>query len=308
VSGWRAALVALAVGAVVLGLGWAIPRLGAGGDEGPEPTSAPGLVLACVPTLEPACRQIAASSGASFSTWEAGDPLPERGVVVAPAADLPEGTQPGPVVAESPVVIGAWGERASILRSRCGTLDLACVGAALGESWEELGGDDSWGSFKIGLADPTDGQADLLAWSVASGLGTPRLIGESLRLVSSDDARLAAELVLFGDARADLVIGTEAAIAGQFENAIGRGGRLEVYYPAASPWVEYVAAGQGRGSSGLIEALGAAAAEAAFKAAGVRVPGGTGGLPNGLGTPGAEQPPPDATTRATLIAAWEDLR
>lgn len=307
-SGWRAAVVALAVGVVVLGLGWLIPRLGGEGDGGPEATSASGLVLACVPTLEPACRQIASAAGASFAVWEAGDPLPERGVVVAPAADLPVGTEAGPVVAESPIVIGAWGERASVLRLHCGTLDLSCVGEALGTDWVDLGGDDAWGAFKIGLADPVAGEADLLSWSVASGLGTPRLLGATLRLPSSDDARLAADLVLFGAARADLVIATEAAIAAQFENAIGRAGRLEVYYPATSPWVEYVAAGQGRGSAGLIEALAEPAAREALNAAGVRTPGGTGALPAGLGEPGTRQPPPDAATRATLIAEWEELR
>lgn len=311
-SGWRAALLALAVGGAVLLTGFVVGRPADPGTGPSTPTtdSDPGgLVLACPDALRSPCMGAAQALGLTFQPYRPGDPIPDRTVVLAPAADLPDGVTPGPVVGRSPVVISIWRERAQRLASSCGTIDGACLGSALGAEWTELGGPEAWGPFKLGLADPTTGEADLLAFSVAAGLAEPAALAGSLRLVADTDARLIADWVLFGDSRADAVVSTEVAVAGQFENAVGRGGRLEIFYLATGPWVEYVAVGEGRGSGGLVDELQGPEAMAAFAAGGLRPASGEpGGLPEGLGSPGSVTSAPDDATRAKLIDQWNSIR
>ncbi len=308
-SGWRAALVALVVGGLILGAGWLIPRLGSDEEDAP-PTDEDisGLTLACVPVLSPACDAIGAELDVRVVSWEPGRSLPDRYVLLAPEADLTGGLQPGPIVAQSPIVIGAWLDRSSILLSRCGTLDLQCVASSLGRRWETIGGNDAWGDFKIGLADASSSDAGLLAWSAIQPLADGQRLSQSLRLVTGDDDSLTRDLVLFGDSRADLVITTEVAVFNQFQNAIGRGGRLEIFYEPSGPWVEYVAVAGGFGSGGLIERLGDRDVGALFAAAGVRPAMGSYGYPEPIGEPGSKAPPPDPATRGTLIEAWERTR
>ncbi len=209
---------------------------------------------------------------------------------------------------QSPIVIGAWLERSQVLQARCGDVDLGCLGSALGATWESLGGNDAWGDFKIGLADPSTSEAGMLAWSITEPIAGASDLRSSLRLVTTDDARLTSDLVLFGDSRADVVITTETAVFGQMQNAIGRGGRLEVFYPAASPWLDYVAVAAGFGSSGLLEDLQEPAIGQVFAGAGVRPVRGSVTYPPELGTPGTKSTPPDQGTRATLLEAWERIR
>jgi hypothetical protein len=152
----------------------------------------------------------------------------------------------------------------------------------------------------------------MLAWSYlepgVAAAGAP--LRDSLRLVTASDARLMADLVTFGDSRADVVVTTEVAVAGQFANAIARGdGRFEIGYPESGPWVEYLAVAIGRGADGLVETLAGEEAGRRFTAAGVRpVSGVVGGLPEGLGEAGSKTPVPDPATRATLESSWEELR
>jgi hypothetical protein len=118
-----------------------------------------------------------------------------------------------------------------------------------------------------------------------------------------------ADLVAFGDSRADVVVTTEAAVMAQFQNAINRGGRFEIGYPASGPWIEYVAVGNGRGADGLIETLLSEDAGTRFTAAGLRPAAGVvGRLPEGMGTPGEKSAVPDDAERATLTSQWEDIR
>ncbi len=304
-SGWRAALVAVAVGAVILAAGFVF-----GGDDGPSiPEDAGGVSLACAPGLEIACRAVAIELGVAYRAWLVGAEVPDRTVVVAPAADLPVGLEAGPVILRSPVVIGAWRQRALVLLSRCGALDFECVSDAMGKGWMEMGGSAEWGDFKIGLADPQLSEEGMLAWAAASPLADADTLSLSITLVAPSAGRLASDMVLFGDSRADLAITTEAALAGQMANAPGRGGRIEVFYPVSSPWVEYVAYGRGRGTSSLIERLGSVELEPVWAAAGVRsAQHEVTGLREGLGEPGVAAPAPDADTRARLIDDWKEVR
>jgi hypothetical protein len=309
-SGWRAALVALIVGAVILGIGYLIPRLGADAappDDGDaEDTS--GVVLVCAPVLHQACQAVADELDLDTARLEPGRSLPDRHVLVAPASELPEGSEPGPPLVRSPIVIGAWLERSQILSARCGTIDLDCLAGAVGERWEDLGGNDTWGDFKLGLASPATSESGVLALAMLTPAVERSDLAASLRLVARDDARLTEDLVLFGDSRADVVVTTEVSVFNQMENAIGRGGRLEVFYPASSPWVEYVTVAKGFGAGRLVDRLSDPAILRLFAGSGVRPVTGTWDLPPGLGTAGATAAPPDSGTRATLLEVWEQLR
>ena len=308
-SGWRAALVALIVGGLILGAGYLLPRLGDDAtDPSPPDEDISGLTLACVPALANACESIGSELDIGVTTWSPGRTLPDRYVLLAPAADLTEGIEPGPVIARSPIVIGAWLDRSSILVARCGTLDLECVASNVGRQWDSIGGNDAWGDFKVGLADPTASEAGMLAWASIQPLADRQRLSQSLRLVTPDDDSLTEDLVLFGDSRADLVITTEVAVFNQFQNAIGRGGRLEIFYPASSPWVEYVAAADGFGSGGLVDQLGDPAVGQLLAAAGVRPATGSYGYPEPLAQPGAKASVPNDAARGTLIEAWERTR
>lgn len=306
-SGWRAALVAIAVGAVVLTAGYVLT-----GDRGGEVgvVDGGGAGLACSPGIEHACRVVASRLEVEYRPWSAGSTLPDRTVLLAPAADLPDGLAPGSAVLRSPIVIGAWRQRALVLLSRCGSIDLSCIGGVIGMTWDEVGGSAEWGDVKLGLADPNRSEEGLLGWVAAADLSQDReAMSLSITLVASSDARLVGDMVLFGDSRADLAITTEAALAGQMANAPGRGGRIEVFYPALSPWVEYVAAGEGRGTQSLIEELSSQDLAEVWSASGVRSAiHQTSGLMEGLGAPGNASPAPDEATRARLLEEWKEVR
>jgi hypothetical protein len=316
-SGWKAALVAAVVGGAVLFAGWLVPRLGeVGASEPPGTTTADGpdvevdddVVLACVPALESACTAVGAAVGVPVDTWEAGDAFPESGVVLAPRSELGDEATEATPVAQSPIVVAGWRTRWQPLEVFCDdTIDAACLARALDRPWPELGGSSAWGTLKLGLAD-VETEAGLLAWSLLQPHLGGGSISSPLRLEAATDAELMADLVLFGDSRADVVITSEVAVLSQFQNAIARGdGRMEIGYPDSGPWVEYFAAAFGGAGENLVEVLAGEEVGAALTAAGVRpVDGMAGPTPEGMGEPGSASPSPDAAARATLIQAWEE--
>ena len=109
-SGWRAAIVAAVVGGVILLVGWLMSRDG-GTDIDPTVTTAAapsgGATLSCPLALESACRDLATHLGAGYVPFD-GSPPGDDVVVLAPAADLPEGLEPGPVTARSPIALMVW--------------------------------------------------------------------------------------------------------------------------------------------------------------------------------------------------------
>jgi len=115
------------------------------------------------------------------------------------------------------------------------------------------------------------------------------------------------EVAQFGPSRADAVITTEVAIAGQLEN-VWDVGRLEVYYPDPGPWVEYVAAGRGSDAVRLAERLLTPEVQSRLPVLGLRPASGEAtGLPGGLGSPGQPFGPLGSAERDALLAAWQNL-
>lgn len=308
---------ALVVGGGILLAGYFVSRPDAGTPATASTIEAnvdlgSDFTLACAPGLETACSNVAEALGIESESWSAGEALPERGVVVAPAADFEAGTELGPTLVESPVVFAGWRDRWQILELACADqVDAACIIDASGKTWTELKGRSDWGDFKLGLADAARSEPALLAWSVLAPevAGNEAGLASALRSVGPTDAQLMADLVAFGDSRADVVVTTEAAVMAQFQNAINRGGRFEIGYPTAGPWVEYVVVGNGRGADGLIETLRTEDAARLFTAAGVRPVAGTvGKVPEGMGTAGEKTASPQAAERGTLTSSWEDIR
>lgn len=310
-SGWRAGLVAAAVGGLILIVGIIVHAVGGDdGEPGTTTTAAPGEVtLACVPALEEVCADLGATLGVATSTYRPLDGPAEGTVVIAPPGDVP-GALDSVLVARSPIAIAVWRERAVILAPACGgTITKACLEGAYGRQWGDLGGDVAWAAFKVGLADPMRSAAAMEAWRlVVDSGGVPAGLDASLRLRAADDAALMLEVAQFGPSRADAVITTEVAIAGQLEN-VWDVGRLEVYYPNPGPWVDFAAVAWGSDAERLVERLLSADIQARLPALGLR-PGNDApatGLPAGLGVPGQPFAPLDAAEREALLAAWQDL-
>jgi hypothetical protein len=309
---WRSALIAAVVGALVLLAGYLIDRPpGEGGSSSTVQEAADGAVLACAAALRPACDALASELGTTAGTYRPGTDPGSGTVVIAPAADLFSGLEVGAAVARSPIAIAVWQARAGVLSAHCGgSINLACLSAAYGEAWEDLGGLQSWGGFKLGLADPTASEGGLAAWRAVAGSGVPPGLKTGLRLTADDDAGLMSDVLLFGTARADVVVTTEVAIAGQLANAPGRGGRLVVSYPDPAPWVEYVVGTSGgRGTNNLIEELLSDEVQSRLGAFGLRpVRAETTGLADGLGAPGVALPALDEPGRVALLDSWNVLR
>ncbi len=268
-------------------------------------------MLACPAALRPACEDLAAALGTTARLYRTGsDPGPGT-VVMAPAGDIAPTLEIGDEAARSPIAIAVWQDRDGVLKNHCGgAVDLTCLSPIYGDPWSDLGGLDGWGGVKLGLADPTTSVAGMAAWQAVAAAGVPPGLDAALRLTADDDAALMEDLLLFGTARADVVVTTEVAIAGQLENAPGRGGRLVVWYPDPAPWVTYVLGSSGgKGTDDLIEGILSSDTQARLGTFGLRPSrGNAAGLPDGLGTPGAAMPDLDEAGRAALLDAWNDLR
>ncbi|HEX5671516.1 MAG TPA: hypothetical protein VFY46_02225 [Acidimicrobiia bacterium] len=306
-SGWRAGLVALAVGGVFLAAGWALTR-----DDVPvnpsSTTADPGeadVTLACPAAFELVCDQLAARFQAAHVTYRLGAEIPDGTVVVAAVADIPAGLAVTPF-ARSPIAIAVWQERSPALLRGC-DINIACLIGQAGVPWSELGGPTSWGVVTLGLADPAEGIADLEAWRLFVEGGANADTGSNVRLSAPDEGRLMADLVLF-PSRADVVVTSEVAIASQLQNAIQRTGRLAVFYPDPTPYVPIGAYGEGRAARNLIEDLNTPELQALLGSLGMRpLTGEAQDLMDGLGSPGGELAPVDVAQKETLVQAWNQL-
>ena len=175
------------------------------------------------------------------------------------------------------------------------------------ETWEDLGGPRTWGTMLLGLADPTEGFADLEAWRLVAASSPPSGFGEFVRLRAPEGGQLFADLVLF-PSRADAVVATEAAIASQLENARSRAGRLVVFYPDPGPFVAIAAYGEGRAVQNLVERLMAPDIQALLGSLGLRpTTGEATSLLRDLGTPGSEMPALTEVEKPTLISGWQSV-
>lgn len=307
-SGWRAGLVALALGSVVLAAGWLFTR-----DTGPVvpgTTTVPidaDVTLACPPAYDLVCDGFASRLGASRTAYAAGTEIGDATLVIAPAGDFPAGVTPTDF-ARTPIAIAVWQERAPALQRGC-DISIACLIDQAGVSWSDLGGPASWGTVALGLADPAEGTSDLEAWRlfVDAGAAGQDAFAQSLRLRAVDEGQLTADLVLF-PSRADAVVTSEVAIASQLDNARQRAGRLAVFYPDPSPFVRVAVYGEGRAARNLAERLSGEDLQALLGSLGLRpLAGEPVDLLEGLGTPGGELAGVDPARREALVGSWLEV-
>jgi hypothetical protein len=305
-SGWRAGLIALALGGLVLGIGWVVTRDGSPSVSTTVPgVENPEIALACPSALQLACDSLAQVLGTSRRSLPTGE-IPSDTLVINFAGDMaPElGAQ---AFARSPIAIAVWGERAPTLETICGAIVVECLVDNAGRTWKDLGGPATWGTLLVGLADPTEGIADLEAWRLVAAAGPPADLGEWVRLRAVDGGQLLADLVLF-PSRADAVIASEVAIASQMENARARAGRLVVFYPDPAPFVVVGAHGEGRAARNLVDRLMAQDIQALLGSLGLRpLTGEATNLLRDRGTPGAELPAVTEAEKPALIASWQSL-
>jgi hypothetical protein len=219
------------------------------------------------------------------------------------AADL--GDLAPTVFARSPIAIALIGERASALERACGGITVACLVDNAGRDWADLDAPSSWGSIGLGLADPETGVGDLEAWRLVAAANPPTEFGDSVRLRAEDVGDMMLQWAQI-TTRADAVVAVEVAIAGQLENFINRAGRLEVFYPDPTPYVQVAAYGQGRAARGIVDQLNSPDIQAMLGSLGLRpVTGEAQGLLEGLGTPGAEMPPLPPSEAPAVVAKWD---
>lgn len=306
-SGWRAGFVAVAVGGLVLAIGWVVTRDGSPASSTTTVTGVenPDIALACPPALLLACDELAEVLGTSRRSLPTGE-VPADTLVINFAGDLaPElAAQP---FARTPVAIAMWGERSPTLERACGVVDIQCLVDNAGQTWDDLGGPANWGTMLLGLADPTEGVADLEAWRVVAAANPPPGLGEWVRLQAPEGGQLLADLVLF-PSRADAVVATEAAIASQLENARARAGRLVVSYPDPGPFLTISAFGEGRGARNLVERLLSPEIQSLLGSLGLRpTTGEATDLLRDLGTPGAELPAATEAEKPGLISSWQSV-
>jgi hypothetical protein len=298
-------LVAVALGAIVLVVGWFINR--------PDPSDPPtttdpvvdsDLLLACSTAFELVCDELASRHGLQRADYSIGAEIPEDTVVIGFAADLPaEAT----AFARSPVAIGVWAEKAGTLENACGAVDPACLVEQAGTPWDEIEGSSDWGIVRLGLADPETGIADQEAWKLIASQNPPPGFGEFVPLRQESDGRVLSEMVLF-PSRADIVVASEVAIGSQLENARGRAGRIRVYYPDPGPFLTVSAFGEGRAAGNFIELLAGPETQALLGSLGLRpISGEVVDLMQDLGTPGAESAGITDAEKAALVASWDSL-
>jgi hypothetical protein len=304
-SGWRAGAVAIALGAVVLAVGWFLNRPDPGDPTDPtDPVVEADLTLACSPTFTLVCDELAASNGFATESYVIGNPIPEDSVVIGFAADLPpEAT----AFARSPIAIGVWAEKSGTLENACGVVDPACIVEQAGTPWADLDGSPDWGMVRLGLADPETGIADQEAWKMIAAQGPEAGFGQFVPLRQTSDGTVWSDMVLF-PSRADIVVSSEVAIASQLENARNRAGRIRVYYPDPTPFLPVAAVGDGRAASNFIETLLTPESQSLLGSLGLRpLTGEATGLMQDLGTPGAEAAGLTETEKSSLIASWDSL-
>jgi Bacterial extracellular solute-binding protein len=305
-SGWRAGLVALVVGGLVLAFGWVATRNGSPATSTTVPgVENPDVALACPPALQLACDGLAQALGTSRRALPQGE-VPADTVVVDFAGDI-SGELAAQPFARSPIAVAVWGERAPTLEEACEVIDVDCLVANAGETWEDLGGPATWGTMLLGLADPTEGIADLEAWRLVAAANPGPELREWVRLRAPEGGQLLADMVLF-PSRADAVVTSEAAIASQMENARARAGRLVVFYPDPAPFLQIAAHGEGRGAQDIVERLLSEDIQALLGSLGLRpLTGEATNLLRDLGTPGAEMPAVPEADKPALISGWQSV-
>jgi ABC-type Fe3+ transport system substrate-binding protein len=157
-------------------------------------------------------------------------------------------------VLETPLVLVAWKERAAVLwgDDPNSHLWLRLHDAVTGDTWDTYGHPE-WGYIKFGQTDPlrsNSGFQTLLLMTYnyfdkTRGLTSKDLLDPGYQAWYTDFGRNVAkfgdstgtfmqEIVAYGPSLYDLVAVYESTAIEQAENAVGRYGELQVYYPPAT--------------------------------------------------------------------------
>jgi hypothetical protein len=166
----------------------------------------------------------------------------------------PRNTQSCRPVLETPLVLVAWKERADVLwgDDPNSHLWLRLHEAVTAETWESYGHPE-WGYIKFGQTDPlrsNSGFQTLLLMTYnyfdkTSGLTSKGVLdpgyqewyvdfGRNVAKFGDSTGTFMQEIVAYGPSLYDLVAVYESTAIEQAENAVGRYGELQVYYPPAT--------------------------------------------------------------------------
>jgi len=188
-------------------------------DDGDDDSEAgDALQLVCGTDLLAVCNAVAEDSGGSEivvraedeavtaarlaegdldlgddTVWLAAGPWPD--ITEAGGSQLPElaGSR---ILARSPAVIVARGDRMAAIESACDVADWACIGDHAGGSWTDLGGEETWGRVEVGLPTTTRGDGSVAVnQALASRVGSTDFATNDLDEpeVSAWFSRLASE-------------------------------------------------------------------------------------------------------------------
>jgi hypothetical protein len=166
----------------------------------------------------------------------------------------PRDTETCRPVLETPLVLVAWKERADVLwgDDPNNHLWLRLHEAVTAETWDSYGRPE-WGYIKFGQTDPlrsNSGFQTLLLMTYnyfdkTSGLAAKDVLdpayqdwytvfGRNVAKFGDSTGTFMQEIVAYGPSLYDLVAVYEATAIEQAENAVGRYGELQVYYPPAT--------------------------------------------------------------------------
>ena len=171
---------ALMIVSAVLLRGWLDDGGPSSGDDDDDDDRA--AVLACDPSLEQVCQQLADEVGGleiviedaadtrarlepgdarpdevGIDGWLTLSPLPEIVFEQRDRAGLPailgETSEP---IARSPLVLVGWNDRMAAFEADCGAVDWKCIGDRAGATWESIGGQPGWGRVEPGTCSRTN--------------------------------------------------------------------------------------------------------------------------------------------------------
>jgi hypothetical protein len=290
-----------------------------------EITRSTGLRLLCAPELEAACFALAADpdstisviiedagmtvdrltqvDDAEFDGWLTPGPFPQLVRETRKAAGQPPllETVSG-TLARSPVVVAMWKERAAALAPRCAekAIEWKCLGEAAGRRWQDVGGQETWGTVKTTLPDPSSTASGLVTLAAATatffsqpdvglldieendsyGVWLNNLRGAN---VGVDVQRM---LAAGGPSIADAAAGLEVAVKPIVDRAAAASAVTVIYPSPVATADVFLGTVKSDRSTLLAEVIGGDVGREALRAAGWRI--GSAGLPptSYLPTPG----------------------
>jgi hypothetical protein len=227
--------------------------------------------------------------------WLTVQPWPELATAARARAGLPElETTTSSVLARSPVVIAARGDRLAVLEQACdgGRLTWRCIGETAGQPWTELDGQQAWGRVKVGLERPETTAEGLLTLSQATSdffdgqPWTTRSLNSTDYFSWLSDFGAAVQeptgepplerMLATGGASHEIVGTLEASALPLLRGATERAAQIDVVVRAVEPTVtaDVVVAGYGAVGAAAVDVV-AGQVDAALEAAGWRVTGST---------------------------------